>query len=290
MTRVHRVDRLMHRNRLRNARAKPRTKLVGTDGAPLRARREHRRRDGWTVRLARLALVTSIVVFGLGLWNQRVLEVDVTGVAIADRDAVEAVAAELEGRRWIDPGAEDVRADAEALAWVRVVDVVRRLPAGITLRVEESSPVAWTDVDGARWGVDAEGRVAPLPSSVIVHGMPRVEGLVGANGVVRDAARQRLGRLLSAVREGGWPFDAGLASIALGPRDGIALRTNDAIEVWLGPQGTAEQLRVAAVAWDHLDPSPGDRLDLRFERQAVLTRAADRPAADRSRDDPPAGG
>ncbi len=290
MTRVRRMDRLVERNRLRNARTKPRAKLVGTDGAPLRARRERRRRDGWAVRFARLALVASLTVFGIGLWNQPVRDVDVHGVTIADRDAVEAAAAALQGRRWIAPGAGDVRAEIRALPWVRTVDVVRRLPDGISLRVEESAPVAWTDVEGERWGVDASGRTAPLPASVLVHAMPRVEGLVDENGVVRDSARDRLGRLLRAVREGGWPFDAGLESIGLGPRDGIALSTNDGIEIWLGPRGAAEQLRVAAVAWAHLDPAPGDRLDLRFARQAVLTRAADRPAAERSRDDLPAGG
>ena len=278
MTRVRRLDGLMASNRSRAESARPRSGLRGVDGPPLRARRTPaRRRDDWKVRAARLLLVLSVVAFGFGLWTQPVRSVRVEGVVLSDRVAVEEVAALLVGQRWVAPSSESVVQAIGAHGWVREVRVSRRLPDSVRVRVTESVPVAWAVRDERAFGVADDGRVAAVPARIDLSALPRVEGLFDGDGLYDATAGERLVAVLDAVAVGGWPFPSGLADIDLRSPHAVVLRTHDDVTVRLDPGAAVEQLRVAGAAWSHLDPASGDALDLRFARQAVLSRAPSTP-------------
>ena len=274
MTRVRRLEGLKQGNRMRATRARPRTGLHGVDGPKLRARRPaRRRREGWAVRLARLAFVVALGVFGYGLWSQPVRSIEFDGVLLSDEDTLRARAEALTGQRWVTLDTEEVAASITGMSWVRSVRFSRELPDAVRVEVREVRPVARVQREDAWWAVGEDGRAAPLPAGVLAEGLPVVDGLFDDDGGVDPEAAGRLRALVDALREGGWPFGAGLEHIDLDLPSGLSLRTGDDIEIRLGARDTARQIRTAALAWSHLAPAPGDRLDLRFSRQAVLTRA-----------------
>lgn len=274
MALIRDLDGLLEDNRQRAMKSTPRTRMHGRETRHLRARRpQKRKRDGFAVRVARLLLVFAVVAFGLGLWQQPVREVVVDGNVLYEGARIEALAASLVGERWITFDAESAVTGISGLDWVHSVQITRQLPDAVRVEIEESFPVARTLRDDRAWGVGPDGRAAPLPAHVQTEGLPWVDGLFADDGTVDAEAAGRLQDLVSALKAGGWPFAAGLERIDLRAPDGLSLRTGDGVEIRLGRHDTAERIRTAATAWSHLAPAPGDRLDLRFARQAVLTRA-----------------
>lgn len=274
MTRVRRIDALQHAQRDRALKARPRQTLRGRDVDALRARRRPvRRRDGWAVRCARVGFVLAVGVFAFGLWSQPVRTLEIDGAVLHAEDDVLARLAALRGERWLTLETEDVSASIRSMDWVRDVRFVRELPDAVRVELIESRPVARVERDDTWWGVGDDGRVAALPAGVEITGLPVVTGLVSEDGRVDASAARRFRALVDALRTGGWPFAGGLARVELDGVAGLALRTGRDIEIWLGARDPAGQIRTAAAAWAHLSPQPGDRLDLRFSSQAVLTRS-----------------
>lgn len=275
MSSIRDIDGLLESNRDRALRAKPRRPMRGPDGPPLRARRpKPRRRDGLRVRAARFGLVLAISAFGFGLWQQPVRKISVHGPVLHDVATVRALSSSLRGERWITLDASAVIEAVEGLPWVRSVRVTRELPDAVRIEVEERFPVARALQGETVWGVADDGTAALLPAGVETTALPRIEGLFAEDGTIVDDASSRIAGLVGALREGGWPFASGLRVIDLNAPGGLSLLTGDDVEIRLGLHDTTERIRTAAVAWDHLAPAPGDRIDLRFARQAVLTRAA----------------
>ena len=196
------------------------------------------------------------------------------GTVLHDAETVRALSMPLRGERWITLDAAEVIDAVESLPWVRHARVTRELPDAVRIEVEERFPVARAVHGETVWGVADDGTAARLPESVETAALPTVVGLFDEDGSVEVDASSRIAGFVRALRDGGWPFAAGLRVIDLTAPGGLSLLTGDDVEIRLGSRDTTERIRTAAVAWGHLAPAPGDRLDLRFARQAILTRAA----------------
>ena len=274
MTRVRRIQDLLESNRVRNQRAaRVRPELSGRDGRPLRARRESGRRDGRRVQLARLFFVVSVAVLAFALWNQRVDRVEIEGLVLAPVQEVHRACAPLLGQSWLglDTSETEVRLSTEP--WLERVEIERRLPSSVVVRVEEARPVLRVDDSRDGVAVDEHGCLLPASDRLDVSSLPRLAGVEVEHGRLRQEQRLRIARLVEALGAAAWPWTNGLDAVTLRERGEIELRTAGGVHLRLDADDLVAQLRAAEAAWEDLDPREGDRLDLRFRRQVILARA-----------------
>jgi cell division septal protein FtsQ len=232
--------------------------------------RTHRRNRG---RWAALALLAGILgAAGLGLlW--RVEKVTVRGAAAADPGLLAQAAQEAFGERLFQLPRSRARAVLARDPWIRAVRLRPTLGGTLVVRVEESTPVFVLEKDGA--GVCADGRVLPPRRHVDLSGLPRLraprrEGRADLTGAATEMVRH----LCAALDRTPWTWPSGLGSVELREGGDVLLTTGRGVEVVLGPESWDRRLTALAAALPMLRPGPGDRLDLRFERQVILAPAA----------------
>jgi cell division septal protein FtsQ len=244
--------------------------------APARTRRsssQTRRKKKTRARLKWIAAASSVVLGGLlalGL-VLRVHAVKVQGHIAADQAHLRTVLSECFGQRLFFLDRDELRQKLIADPWIDGVKFFP-LPTG-TLRVavREASPVFSLEDGGA---VCADGKVLPPRRSIDVSGLPRLraprrEGTT----VLSKATRELVRKLCVSLKRTPWTWPSGLSSVEVGENGNVQLITGDGVEVVLGSGGWDRRLTVLTASLPMLQPGPGDRLDLRFERQVVVTPA-----------------
>ncbi|MFL5576008.1 MAG: cell division protein FtsQ/DivIB [Gemmatimonadaceae bacterium] len=172
---------------------------VGGDGAVAAEGRAPRRR-WWRLAVVALALAA---LAGAPWWGPRALaslaffrvrKVEVEGVRyLAPADVVAGLRVDTAASVWDDVAPLERR--LAALPQVASVEVSRKLPATLVVRVRENLPVALVPgAGGALRAVDAAGRVLPIEPSRVGVDVP----IVGQRDASRDTA---LLRLLGDVRD-----------------------------------------------------------------------------------------
>jgi cell division septal protein FtsQ len=120
----------------------------------------------WQAYASRLMAALLLAVLGWAAYaifdspNFYVYGAEIQGNSIVTPDEV-YIATELDGMSvfWVDPA--DVAARVEALPHVKSAQVKVRLPAHVTVTIEERKPELVWQTGDARWWIDAEGTVAP---------------------------------------------------------------------------------------------------------------------------------
>ena len=248
----------------------------------IRARRIEVQRDEGRRRLRRLAVAGSVVAALGGLWGLALtplLDVDhirVSGAASTGADAV-ADASGIERGDALATARLGAAADRVArLPWVETVDVSRRWPGTIVIRVAERTPVAAVPAKAGGWVLlDAAGRqlaVRPEPPAELLRvELPPIDAAPGEVlgdqatpvlelAVSRPAALE--GRLL-ALRPASGGTVEGVITVAEG---------REATVVFGAPtQATAKWLALLSI----LDGTETDDLatiDVRVPSTPALTR------------------
>jgi cell division septal protein FtsQ len=201
----------------------------------------------------------------------RVQSVKVQGHLAADREHLRTVLSDCFGKRMYFLKKNALREQLLDDPWIKEVKFIQ-LPTG-TLRVvvEEARPVFSLEDGGA---VCASGRVLPPRRGIDVSGLPRLraprrEGTT----VLSKGTRELVRKLCVSLNRTPWTWPSGLSSVEVGENGNVRLITGDGVEVVLGSEGWDRRLAVLTASLPMLQPGPGDRLDLRFERQVVVTNA-----------------
>jgi cell division protein FtsQ len=227
-----------------------------------------------------VVLVVGSLLYGAH--DLRVGRISVYGVAVADRGALEAGLAPVLGSRlvWLDGGALAQRLGEDP--WIRSVRLRRQLPDELVVRVHERRPLLCFDTgEGGLAAVDDTGRILPPRDGLDLTPLPLVLDLhVDQEGSLPPSQQGRLEELVKALAVTNWPWPGGLSRIVLEGEAGVELISSDGLRLVLGGGDFEERLRIFATVRAQLDPRPGDRVDLRFDRQVVLAPAS--PAASSS--------
>jgi len=201
----------------------------------------------------------------------RVQSVKIQGHLAADREHLRTVLSQCFGERMYLLPKDELRKQLLEDPWIREVNFIP-LPTG-TLRVavEEARPVFSLENGGA---ICADGRYLPPRRGIDVSGLPRLraprrEGTT----VLSKATRELVRKLCVSLNRTPWTWPSGLSSVEVGENGNVRLITGDGVEVVLGSEGWDRRLTVLTASLPMLQPGPGDRLDLRFERQVVVTNA-----------------
>lgn len=128
--------------------------------------------------------------------------VEVTGRLVhTDPAAIRAAAALGTGGPVLLADLGGAKRRIERLPWVAEVQVTRRLPGTVRIRVVEREPVAWAaGTDGVPWLVDGTGRVL-APTGTPPDGLVEVRGLDAVGRPGRWVRPRRVVRLLGALDE-----------------------------------------------------------------------------------------
>lgn len=157
---------------------------------------------------------------------------------------------------------------------VQRVDLARRLPAGLIVRIREVEPAAlWEDRPGHQVVVSRDGHPLPIPPSAVLD-LPLIRDAVGVEGspgaLLRELSNAQavLGEVAELTRKA----------------EGLHLRLREVEGTVLLPIGSERWLLVAAARVIEDLKARGERLrllDLRYRHQAVLLpggKGAARPA------------
>ena len=251
-----------------------------------RLRRRVARRARWVaarvVALAALAAVGAGAVGGVR-WLTRsprfaVEAVEVTGQSRLTREEVAAAAAIVPGANIFTLDTRAVAARVQALPAVRRVDVIRALPRGVTLVVEERRPFTLVNVGRLHWVDEGGVDLGAAPRAVAVDA-PVLSGLAADElGTPEAPASQRAARGLALLRlllrsEGA--LRARISEIDVGRAEGPVLYTLEGVEVRLGDEEWDARLgRLQGVlAQVESGAERVQSIDLRFRDQVVLKSA-----------------
>lgn len=181
-------------------RRRPRAQTTGSIpavGADPRSRRRFARRQ-WRRRwLAWRYLVAVVVVVALAatlvytLWYSSLLAVkgvQITGTRTLTTQHVRDVARVPIGKPLIGVDLEAIQRRVAALAPVASVDVTRRWPDEVSIRVVERVPVAIVKIGGHPHALDKDG-VVFLASNQVPRGLPEIDTPAGTSqSALREAA------------------------------------------------------------------------------------------------------
>lgn len=203
----------------------------------LRARRIEVARDHGRKRLRRLAalaVVTAVVLAGLGLTRSTLLDVDtvtITGAGRTGTAEARAAAGIPTGRAMtaVDPAAAVAR--LEALPWVAEASVTKRWPGTVAIELRERTPVAVVGEGAGAVLVDRQGRIlgpAVAGDRLPTAGPDPVAGVGERIPPARRAILPVLADLPAALRAEVERGTVGPSGLGLVLRDGITVHLGDA--------------------------------------------------------------
>lgn len=228
---------------------------------------ERRLKRGWLV-LGALALLPTLWFGGPRLLRHldffRLRRVELSGLENGSAEAVLDALRIPAGTSLFDD-LEPIRRRARAVPGASQVEVSRRLPGTIRIKVSETAPVGLVDAGEALRLMDAQGRILPFDPTLAAPDLPVVPvgnaGVAGVLGRARDADPGLFARVSSA-----WRAESDVILEAGGRR------------LWFRPDASAEVIRaVEAVAQDLARKGrPYQELDGRFAGQVVVRGPAHR--------------
>lgn len=209
--------------------------------------------------------LTIAVVLGGGLWlaAERAREqllvrwIEVEGeFARVDPEQLRALAAPMVSQPFYELDLAALAVRLEALPWVAEVEIDRRWPDGLYIRVREHEALA-RFVDERL--VSARGALFAVPGGAQMQGLPLFEGDVAA--VPELVARYR--RFSELLARTGLLIE----QLRRSDRGGWFLGLNDGLEVRLGREQVEERLARFIAVYPRLGIGPGrvlERVDLRY--------------------------
>ena len=173
----------------------------------------------------------------------------------------------------------EVRAAAQAYPWVRIAEVRRRFPDGLTIHLEEHKPFA-------KWGegeysfVNTFGEVFEIspsalkPSNNLVNNSMKMPVFVGPTGTAPDI-----------VKHWQWlqtqfaPLGRQVAEVRLTVRGALRVSDNKGTVIELGRAQTEARLQRVLSAWPHVSAmqQPNMRIDARYPSGLALSVNATPP-------------
>ncbi|TDK20675.1 FtsQ-type POTRA domain-containing protein [Luteimonas aestuarii] len=222
----------------------------------------------WMLALAMVALPVVAVVngwIGSDRWPLRTLRVN-DGLERVDQARLRETLLPYAQRGFFAVPLADARMAVERLPWVERVEVRKRWPDVLEVRIEEHRPFA-------RWGEDRllseQGRLFPVDGIDVPQGLPLLHGPDARTDDV--VALYNESRALFAASG----FD--VRSVTMDPRGSWSLRLANGTDVVIGSQEARLRVRRFARMLPHLlarNPLPLQRADLRYTNGFALTWGA----------------
>ena len=226
----------------------------------------------WMLALALVALPVVAVVqgwIGAERWPLRTLRIN-GGLQQVDDAQVREAVLPYARQGYFAVQLDDARAAVAALPWVEQVEVGKRWPDVLDVRVREHRPFA-------RWGegrlLSEQGRVFPADGIEVPRGLPLLHG--------PEARSDEVVELYNAARELFAPAGYGVRALLLDNRGSWAMVLSNGTEVVIG----SHQVRTRMARFARLLPQllaqkhqPLARADLRYTNGFALTWAEEHNA------------
>lgn len=227
----------------------------------------------WAIALTLVALPVVGVLngwFAADRWPVRYLKVDAEFNHVSAEQIRAAIASHL-GTGFFALDIDRVRDSVAKLPWIDRVEVRKRWPDTIELRVSEREPFA-------RWGeqrlIGRDGKLFSAPGAESLQGLPRLSGpddrLDDVIGFYQRSARLFAGTGLA------------LAGVALSERGGWTLTLTSGAVVEIGRERTDERLQRFVDVLSRLVAGHArgfERADLRYANGFALSWQSEDPAA-----------
>ena len=163
----------------------------------------------------------------------------------------------------------EIRAAAQAYPWVRVAEVRRRFPDGLTIHLEEHKPFA-------KWGegeysfVNTFGEVFEISPSALkpTSNSLKMPVFIGSTGSAPDIVKHWQWLQTQFV-----PLGRQVAEVRLTVRGALRLRDNKGTVVELGRAQVEERLQRVLSAWPHVSAmqQPNMHIDARYPSGLALS-------------------
>lgn len=208
--------------------------------------------------------------FAADRWPVRYLRVDAEFNHVS-AEQIRAAAATHLGTGFFALDIDRVRASVAKLPWVERVEVRKRWPDTLELRVAEREPFA-------RWGehqlIGRDGTLFSAPGAESIQGLPR---LAGPDGALDDviAFYNHSSRLFAGT-------GLGVSGVTLSERGGWTLAMAGGAEVEIGRERSEERMQRFVDVLPRLMAGHNggfDRADLRYANGFALRWQSDAPAA-----------
>ena len=172
----------------------------------------------------------------------------------------------------------------EEIPWVQSASVMRLLPHGLKVIVQERTPVAFVQINSRIQLMDANGVIMEQPAnSQITYSFPVLIGLTDAEPLSTRAARMKLYmRLMSELDAGGAQYSRDLSDIDLSDPDDVKATVTDphgAVLVHLGSSNFLERFKIYVThvqEW-RTQFQKLQSVDLRYEHQVIVNPDAVTP-------------
>ncbi len=235
----------------------------------------------WTIALSLIGLPIVGVLngwFAQDRWPIRNLQVEAEFNHVG-AEQIRAATKNYLGTGFFAIKLEDVRAAVSALPWVERVEVRKRWPDTIEMRVLEQQPFA-------RWGgkrlVGRSGQLFDAPGTETIQGLPQLSGPDAALADVVDFYQKTLNTLSGT--------GLALSGVSLSARGSWTISLVDGSEILLGQRNIDEHLKRFLDVFPRLAAGRGTnafaRADLRYANGFAIrwlavapAPAADKPAA-----------
>ncbi len=242
----------------------------------------------WAISLSLVLLPVIGVLngwFASERWPIRNLQVEAEFNHVG-AEQIRAAANTQLGRGFFAVKLEDLRASVAALPWVERVEVRKRWPDTIEMRVIEQQPFA-------RWGdrrlIGHNGALFSAPGTESIQGLPQLDGPDQALGEVVDFYNKTLHVLTGT--------GLNLTGVSLSARGSWKLSLADGSEILLGQRDIDEHLQRFLDVFPRLAAGRGTNAfahaDLRYANGfairwlTVAPAAGDKPASNKFDSDPP---
>jgi cell division protein FtsQ len=230
----------------------------------------------WMLALAMVALPVVAVVngwIGSERWPLRTLRVN-DGLERVDQARLRETLLPYAQRGFFAVPLADARMAVERLPWVERVEVRKRWPDVLEVRIDEHRPFA-------RWGEDRllseQGRLFPVAGIDLPAGLPLLHG--------PDARTEDVVALYNESRALFAASGFDVRGVVLDPRGSWSLQLGNGTDVIVGSQEARLRLRRFARMQPHLlarNPQPLQRADLRYTNGFALTWGEKQDAAQRA--------
>jgi cell division protein FtsQ len=229
----------------------------------------------WVIALTLIGLPIVGVLngwFAQGRWPIRNLQVEAEFNHVG-AEQIRAATKSYLGTGFFALKLEDLRASVAALPWVEHVEVRKRWPDTIEMRVLEQQPFA-------RWGnkrlVGRSGQLFEAPGTETIQGLPQLSGPDAALADVIDFYQKTLTTLSGS--------GLALAGVSLSPRGSWTISLVDGSEILLGQRDVDDNLKRFLDVFPRLAAGRGTnafaRVDLRYANGFAIRWLATAPAPD----------
>ena len=237
-------------------------------------------------------VVLSLALILAGIWSYRrvqsdarfaVKRVEVSGAVHSSRASLDAVTAAYVGANLFRLDIARVQGDLRALPWISRIDIEKKLPDTLRIRIVERTPMALIQAYGGLRYVDENGAAfAPLSPSVGDPDLPLISGASGEEltrcieliRTLRDRDPQvysRISEIRPIAPRGFALFDRDLGAVVYANGDDISAK-------WRALYSIAGAENLGRSGIEYADLRFADRVVIKPVHQVTTSAAAIMPA------------